>query len=338
MLFRPPTAALAGLLSLWLIGCDEMRSEDAGAGDSGLPCGPADDPDSDSICSAEEGAADVDNDGAPNSVDVDSDGDGVSDALEAGDALYETPPAHCAREVLGSDDVPDFVDTDSDNDGLGDAQEAELGTDRCNIDSDGDGLDDLVEGAYERYNCARGIDCGCATDASCQIPPEHFYVVLPYGEAPIARDLEFGTTIRMADVFFLIDTTESMGSTLDAVKRTVSTSASGLIDRIAATIPDAFFGAGEHRDFPLGAYGGPSDEAFRLAIPMTPATRASDVQAALDLLEPAGGADGPEAQSEALYQIFTGAGGSWTQGSSPPPCASAPARRSTPSGPTTSTG
>ena len=79
------------------------------------------------------------------------------------------------------------------------------------------------EGAYERYACPMGVgeDCGCATTAGCTIPPEHFYVVLPYRGDPIERDLEFGTTIRVADIFFITDTTGSMSgiSSIDGVLR-----------------------------------------------------------------------------------------------------------------------
>ena len=75
------------------------------------------------------------------------------------------------------------------------------------------GLGDLAEGASERLNCpdgTTGSDCGCATQAGCTSPSEHFYVVLPYNGAPVERDLEFATDIRVADIFFLTDSTGSM--------------------------------------------------------------------------------------------------------------------------------
>ena len=132
-----------------------------------------------------------------------------------------------------------------------------------------DGLGDLAEGAYERFNCpdgTSGTDCGCATQASCTIPREHFYVVLPFNGPPVERDLEFGTDIRVADVFFVTDITGSMSGTLDRVQATVGTPGTGLIDRISATIPEAWFGGGYFQDFPFGSYGGGTDEAFGLAI------------------------------------------------------------------------
>ena len=189
-----------------------------------------DDSDGDSILDAHEGRTDPDGDGIPNFRDLDSDGDGVPDAIEAGDGDPETPPFVCPNEInpvtgeVEPDAYADFADADSDNDGLSDGVEVSIGTDPCNVDTDADGLSDLAEWAYESVNCpdgSTGIDCGCATSAGCTIPAEHFYVVLPYLGDPQERDLDFGTTIRVADVFFITDTTGSMGGTLSNVKLTV---------------------------------------------------------------------------------------------------------------------
>ncbi len=280
-----------------------------------------DDSDGDTIRDVHEGRADQDMDGIPNFRDLDSDGDGIEDAIEAGDGDPLTPPRVCAAEInpltgmVESDGLNDFVDRDSDNDGMSDGDEASIGTDPCDIDTDDDGVSDLAEGAYERYNCPDGMtgtDCGCATRASCGIPSQHFYVVLPYRGPAVERDLEFGTTIRVADVFFLTDTTGSMGGTLTRVKATVSTPGTGLIDGIGRTIPDAWVGGGQHDDYPFASYGGSPDEPFILAIRMTPPERSADVQAAFNAIALHGGGDGPESQTEALYQIMTGEGGTWT--------------------------
>ena len=287
-----------------------------------------DDSDGDTILDAHEGRMDLDMDGTPNFRDLDSDGDGIEDAVEAGDGDTATPPDVCANEInpitgeLMNDTYADFADADSDNDGLGDGEEVELGTDPCNIDSDGDGVGDLPEAAYSRVNCpdgTTGMDCGCATSPACTIPTEHFYVVLPYGGDPVERDLDFGTTIRVADIFFITDTTGSMGGTLTNVQNTVGRPGTGLIDRIAEAIPDAWFGGGQHDDFPFGSYGSSPDEPFILAIGMTPPTlpgmpdgsgRAA-VATAFSGIMLHNGADGPESQTEALYQIVEGTGGMW---------------------------
>lgn len=293
----------------------------------GIPDVRDDDSDGDTILDRHEGSLDVDNDDVPNFQDTDSDDDGILDSVEAGDGDPTTPPRACMNEIdpatcsaagteceVSPDGYADFADFDSDNDGLGDAEEVELGLDPCDIDSDADGQSDLAEGAYEQFNCpdgTSGVDCGCASRASCTIPERHFYVVLPYGDPPIQRDLDFGTTIRVADVFFITDTTGSMGGTLENVKRTVA-GAGGLIERIADTIPDAWVGGGQFDDMPFGGYGSPPDEPFILAIGMTSPDRASEVQTAFNGIMLHGGGDGPESGTQALWQIMTGEGNTWT--------------------------
>ena len=310
---------------------DEECGEGATCADTdgdGTPDVFDDDSDGDSILDAHEGRMDLDMDGTPNFRDLDSDGDGIEDATEAGDGDTATPPSVCENEVnpitgeLMNDSYADFADADSDNDGLGDGEELEIGTDPCNIDSDGDGVGDLPEAAYARVNCpdgTSGMDCGCATSPACTIPAEHFYVVLPYGGDPIERDLDFGTTIRVADIFFVTDTTGSMGGTLTNVQNTVGRPGTGLIDRIAEAIPDAWFGGGQHDDFPFGSYGSSPDEPFILAIGMTPPTLPgmpagsgrTAVATAFSGIMLHNGADGAESQTEALYQIVEGVGGMW---------------------------
>lgn len=279
------------------------------------------DSDGDSILDAHEGRLDPDGDGQPNFRDLDSDEDGTPDSVEAGDGDPMTPPTACANEIdpvtgmVGGDGYPDYADFDSDNDGFGDQQERAVGTDPCDIDSDDDGQDDLAEGSYVLVNCpdgTSGTDCDCATSAGCAIPETHFYVVLPYGEAPQTRLLDFGTTIRVADIFFVTDTTGSMGGVLERVKQTVATPGTGLIARIVETIPDAWFGGGQHDDMPFGGYGSSPDEPLILAIGMTPPSMAAAVQTAFNAIALHGGNDGPESQTEALYQIMTGVGGMWT--------------------------
>ncbi|MCS6760388.1 MAG: MSCRAMM family adhesin SdrC, partial [Candidatus Devosia euplotis] len=109
---------------------------------------------------------DVDGDGIPNHLDLDSDGDGIPDTLESGspadgdgdglpddltdtdgDGLvdaFDAAPADpgdttsnfTARSTADGDGLADFLDRDSDGDGLTDAAEAGY------TDSDGDGVPD----------------------------------------------------------------------------------------------------------------------------------------------------------------------------------------------------
>lgn len=297
---------------------DEMGNPVDSDGD-GMPDHLDLDSDNDTITDAQEGSRDPDADGIPNFRDTDSDDDGIEDSVEAGDGDTMTAPESCPEELdpfgnPGSDGLPDFADRDSDGDGADDGLELEFGTDPCNPDSDGDGFGDLVEIAREQTNCVdgEGEGCGCATIPACGIPPEDYFIVLPYMGEPVERDLDFATDIRTADVFFITDTTGSMGSTVTNVKATVGTPGTGLIARISEVIPDAWFGGGQHDDFPFGGYGSGPDEPFILAIRMTPPERSEDVRIAFDGIELHGGSDGPESQSEALFQIMNGAGETWT--------------------------
>lgn len=287
----------------------------------GTPDVSDEDSDADTIPDRIEGLTDPDADMVPNYRDLDADGDGIDDAIEAGDADLETPPGFCTREIdpvtgeIRPDPYADFQDPDSDNDGFGDGQELAIGTDPCNVDSDGDGVDDLAEGAYEQFNCpggpgSDGIDCGCATSSTCSIPNQHFYVVLPYNGPIQERDLDFGTSIRVADVFFLTDTTGSMGGTLTNVQESVA-GVGGLIDRIGDTIPDAWVGGGQYDDMPFNGWGSSPDEPFRLAIRMTEPARAADVRSAFLAIDLHNGNDGPESGTEAIYQLLVGNGTTW---------------------------
>lgn len=271
------------------------------------------DSDGDFILDQQESADDRDMDGIPNFRDLDSDGDGIDDATEGGDSLLDTPATACRNEE-NADGYADYLDLDSDNDGLSDAEERELGTRVCGLDTDDDGQDDLVEAAFERVNCIDGTGdaCGCAVNEACTIPPDDYFVVLPFRGERQLRELQFGTNVRVADVFFLTDTTGSMGGVLTNVKATVATPGIGLIDRISEVIPDAWYGGGQHDDFPFGSYGGPPDEPFILASVMRPPAERAMVQTAFNAIALHGGGDGPESPTEAIYQVLTGEGGTWT--------------------------
>ncbi len=108
------------------------------------------DSDGDKIADGDEGPAgtDTDWDGVPDVLDLDSDGDGIFDAIEAGDGDVATPPVD-----TDGDGIPDFRDVDSDGDQVPDAVEDANGngvvdpgeTDARDPDSDGDGLLDGQE-------------------------------------------------------------------------------------------------------------------------------------------------------------------------------------------------
>lgn len=130
------------------IGCDATSTNRPPSGDKPEEL-PAVDTDGDGISDAVEGradAVDTDRDGQPDFEDTDSDGDGLSDKLEGAPFPGEAEP----RDSDG-DGVPDVRDEDSDNNGLPDEEDGDGdrdgdGTaDYADPDDDGDGLLDGVE-------------------------------------------------------------------------------------------------------------------------------------------------------------------------------------------------
>jgi hypothetical protein len=289
---------------------DGGGTQDAGSEDSGEPrggCSASEDADGDGIADAAEGRGDEDGDGTPNWQDTDSDGDGISDA-------EENPGGNpCSPRDTDGDGTPDFLDEDSDNDGLDD--EVERGTHGTNpyeVDSDGDGVTDLgeVRGSMTDPN-----------DADDTIPEGDFFVVLPFEGDHKTRTLRFGTDIKKADVYFLIDTTASMEAPIDNVRNSLTEIASQIQQRI----PDVQMGVGHYEDFPLrecsgdvitfcpNSYGSAEagDKPYEHVQDITPQLPA--VQTALDGLTLRNGSDCPESTVEALYQTATGEGGSWEE-------------------------
>ncbi len=115
------------------------------------------DTDGDTISDGDEAtggvAVDTDKDGKADAFDLDSDGDGLSDAEEAGDTAWQTPPVDS-----DGDGTPDFRDLDSDDDALPDTDEPKWGTDPTDPDTDDDGLKDGADIA------AGGIPTDADTD------------------------------------------------------------------------------------------------------------------------------------------------------------------------------
>lgn len=266
-----------------------------------IPCDQLTDKDGDHIADQHEGTGDIDGDGLPNDEDPDSDNDGYTDAQEAGDDDICTPPGN-----HDDDSIPDFIDADSDNDGLSDSEEITYSTNPHEQDSDGDGHSDLAE-------VVTGHDPLNADDT---IPPDDFYVVLPYEGDPEVRTLEFRSNIRKADVYFVMDTTGSM--TEEAAN--LASGLRSMFPELQAEIPDVGIGAGYFEDFPRNCsvcpvimgipvcYGTGGNVPYFNAQVIT--TDIDTAQAGVDVLRARAGVGGCNWASsvEALYQIATGAG------------------------------
>jgi len=250
------------------------------------------DEDGDFIADVDEGkerGQDTDGDGTPDYLDDDSDGDGISDAEEAGDRSVASMPVD-----TDGDGTPDFLDLDSDGDGVSDADEIAAGTDRTDVDTDGDGESDGIE-------ISGGSD---PTDPMSTIGAMGgFSFTLSPGDSD-TDTLTFVPTVKKADVFFLVDTTGSMGGEINQIQSRFTT----FITMVRGRVPDVAFGVGRFDDFPFGGYGTGMDVPFGLEQRVTSEDTA--VRDAVDRLDMPlhGGADGPESHLEALRQVATGRG------------------------------
>lgn len=245
------------------------------------------DSDDDSIGDHDESVDDTDHDTTPDRFDADSDDDGIPDSVEAGDADVTTRPVD-----TDGDGIPDFRDTDSDGDGLSDTSEVASGTSPTNADSDGDGVSDLVEVASHTDPLNPSDSPRTRGD---------FVFVEPYMMAPSPpRDtLDFATNIRSADVYFLIDTTGSMGTSITSVRTSLTTAGTGIIDQIRAMIPDTDFGVGDFKD---------AGDVYVYRHVRDISSDSAATQTGVNGLTAGGGGDTPEADVPALWMTATGIG------------------------------
>jgi hypothetical protein len=144
-------------------------------------------------------------------------------------------------------------------------------------------------------------------DAASPRPPETC-IELPADAGVTTVDLDTRPQVSVADVFFLIDRTGSMDGEIDNIKANLQRT---IVPAIARAIDDVQFGVATYADFPLQApngndYGDPTDIPFTLVSPIDRGI--ANVQGAVNGIVTGGGGDNPEAMTEALYQIATGAG------------------------------
>lgn len=286
------------------------------------------DNDGDGILDVEEigsdcGAPDTDGDGDPNYMDLDSDGDGIYDIYEAGNSEFDPDVAD-----TDGDEIPDYLDTDSDNDGTPDSTESgitEIGGeprdtdgdgiyDFADTDSDGDALSDWDEAniygtdPYDPDTDGDGYSDGGEITAGTDPLDVGSVVDGVYVEVPERTNteevFEFTLEIEMGDVGFLIDTTGSMGGTINAMKSEYS----AMVTALSTALPDAEYAVGTYDDYAYGSFGyaSSSDKPFYMLQQVTSDT--SSVQSALSGISTHFGGDGPESTMEALYQAASGKG------------------------------
>lgn len=158
-------------------------------------------------------------------------------------------------------------------------------------DSDGDGVPDVAD------ECV-GLGAFRAASGGCY-GGLFFYHTLPLGGSPAVDVAPVCITIRPADVYFLMDTTGSMGGEINRLKADLTTGSfisacsGGIIGAIRCEIPDAWFGVGFFDDYPYSPHGYAGvDFVYRNTQDMSPSVAAA--QAAVNALALHYGMDGPE--------------------------------------------
>src|SRR5262249_23478209 len=103
---------------------------------------------------------------------------------------------------------------------------------------------------------------------------QDFFFILPYMDTMHTdKPLDFSTAIPSMDVFFLMDTTGSMGTEIANLQNSLSTT---VIPGIIGAVANTQFGVGALEDFPIDPYGSAGcivsnsdDEPFKLLQPIT---------------------------------------------------------------------
>lgn len=141
-----------------------------------------------------------------------------------------------------------------------------------------------------------------------------FSHTLAQGDPGIPDPLDIEVQVRSADVYFLMDTTGSMGGEIANLRATLSSGTftpgcpGGVVGSIRCIIPDAWFGVGHADDYAYSYYGSTwsGDIVYRNLLDISESVPAT--QAAVNSLPLHYGSDWPESQSQALWAVATGNG------------------------------
>jgi len=106
------------------------------------------------------------------------------------------------------------------------------------------------------------------------------------------------------DVFFLVDTTQSMQSSINGLRSGMQRVA----DELAASGIDVQFGVGEYKDYSIPGFGRPQEGDFPYRLLHKVGPVGPGLERALETLVAGGGGDPPESGLTALYQAATGEG------------------------------
>jgi hypothetical protein len=231
-------------------------------------------------------------------------GDGQA-AIDSENAIID-PPVQCMPDrpdCSVSQDFPDASDLTVDNSaGLRFSTEAgALVVDRVSSlpDSDGDGVPDDAD------------DCPSTPDwITCDGDPTNdgLYQTMfydPSGAAEVVRTSTVTTIadIPQIDVYFLVDATPTLDEEIAVLQAEILT----IIDDIRVTFPDAQFGVGLYREYPLAPLSAAHSQApYHHILDLT--DDESLVQTAVATLNTVANATAATAASQALYSVASGLG------------------------------
>lgn len=161
------------------------------------------------------------------------------------------------------------------------------------------GLEDLLEGPED----SKPIPPARLGSRRSKLTPQDVELELAPGEVrSVPYRLEIWPTPTPVDVYFLIDTTGSMGNAICQVR----TGLADIVKGLAYGGYDAMFGVGQYKDYEYGE-DQIDDFAYRRDRAVGPADR-SLVDALEQLTAEGGGSTGPESATSALFQAATGSG------------------------------
>ncbi|HET7482826.1 MAG TPA: YCF48-related protein [Actinomycetota bacterium] len=149
-----------------------------------------------------------------------------------------------------------------------------------------------------------------AASVTGQVPhllPEHTNLTLrPHEQKQVPYKLDLPPLPNPLDVFFVVDTTQSMEASIDGLRRGMQ----AIIDQLASKGLDVEFGVGEIKDYPIPGYGDAQQGDFPYRLDRRIGPPDDELKAALERLESSGGGavDAPESQLTGLYQAATGEG------------------------------
>lgn len=237
------------------------------------------------------------------------------DQMRVQNALVVGPEAcnPCSPTCAISTDRPNDADLTSENSENVEFDPAQggvvlVGMDNELFDDDGDGVPneaDECPGAGWRAPCGSGAD--------------GFYHTLPFGGLIETDPVSFGIEVTTADLYFLMDTTGSMGDEIANLRASLTSGTidsscaegvgGGIMGAIRCVIPNAWFGVGRFDDYPVCAggsscYGWSPDVVFEHLVDLTDNLAAP--ASAVGTFVASGGGDGPESNTQALWAIATG--------------------------------